>query len=52
MLLYDRNIVLDSCEYVIMSRSEFIVVSFNTNIHQTIHIIAVYKPPSLFLTIF
>ncbi len=33
MLLYDRNIVLDSCESVIMSRSEFIVASFNTNIH-------------------
>jgi hypothetical protein len=52
MLLYDRSIVLDSCEYVKMSRSKFIVASFNINIHRAIHIIVVYKPPSLSLTIF
>ncbi len=52
MLLYDRNIVLDSCEFVIMSGLEFKVASFNTSIHWTIHIIAVYKPPYLSLTIF
>jgi exonuclease III len=52
MLLYDKNIVLNSCEFVTMSRSKFIVASFNTNTHQTIHIIVIYKPPSLSLTIF
>jgi hypothetical protein len=50
MLLYDRSIVLDSCEFVIMSGLEFIVASFHTSIHQTIHVIAIYKPPSLSLT--
>jgi exonuclease III len=52
MLLYDRNIVLDSCECVIMSRSKFLATSFNTNTCRAIHIIAIYKPPSLSLTIF
>jgi hypothetical protein len=32
MLLCDRSIVLDSCESLTMSRSKFIVASFNTNI--------------------
>ncbi len=52
MLLYDRNIVFDSCEFVTMYGLELIVSSFNTNTCQTIHIIVVYKPPSLSLTIF
>jgi hypothetical protein len=52
MLLYDRCIVLDSREFVIMSKLKFIVASFNTKICRTIHIIAIYKPPSLFSTIF
>ncbi len=52
MLLYDRSIVLDSCECVTMSRSKFLATSFNTNTCRAIHIIAIYKPPSLSLTIF
>jgi hypothetical protein len=52
MLLYDISIVLDSCESVIMSRWKFIVASFNTDTCRAIHIIAVYKPPYLSLTIF
>jgi hypothetical protein len=52
MLLYDRSIVLDSCETVIMSGLKFIVASFNTSTRRIVHIIVVYKPPSLSLTIF
>jgi len=51
MLLYDRNIVFDSCEFVTMFGLEFIVASFNTNTRRIVHIIVVYKPPSLSLTI-
>jgi hypothetical protein len=50
MLLYNRNIVLDTCEFVIMSGSKFITASFNIDTHLTIHIIAIYKPPSISLT--
>ncbi len=52
MILYNRNIVFDSCKFVTMFGLEFIVASFNTNTRRTIHIIVVYKPPSLSLTIF
>jgi exonuclease III len=52
MLLYDKNIVLDSCEFVTMSRSKFLATSFNTNTCRAIHIITIYKPPSLSLTNF
>jgi hypothetical protein len=52
MLLYDRNIVLASCEFVTMSKLELIYASFNINTCQAVHIIVVYKPPSLSLTIF
>ncbi len=52
MLLYARSIAFDSCEFVTMSRSGFIVASFNTNTHWVVHKIAIYKPPSLSLTIF
>ncbi len=48
--MYDKSIVSNSCEYVTMYGSEFIATSFNTNTHWTIHIIAIYKPPSLSLT--
>jgi hypothetical protein len=51
MLLYDKNIVLDSCESVTMYGLEFIVTSFNTNTFLVVHIIAIYKPPSLSLII-
>ncbi len=50
MLLYDRSIVLDSCEFVTMYGLEFIATSFNTNTRQIVHIIAIYKSPSLSLT--
>ncbi len=50
--MYDRSIVLDSCEFVTMCRSKFIVASFNTNTRRAVHIIVVYKPPSLSLTFF
>ncbi len=33
MLLYDRSIVLDSCESIIIYGLEFIVTSFNTSTH-------------------
>jgi hypothetical protein len=51
MLLYDKSIVLDSCEFVTMYRSKFIAASFNTNICRVVHIIAVYKPPFISLII-
>jgi len=51
MLLYDRSIVLDSCEFVIMCGLEFIAASFNTTTYRIVHIIVVYKPPFLSLTI-
>jgi hypothetical protein len=47
MLLYDRSIVFDSCEFVTMYRLEFIVASFNTNIHRVVHIIVI--SPYLYL---
>jgi len=44
MLLYDTSIVLDSYEFVTMSRSKFIAASFNTNTCQIVHIIVIYNP--------
>jgi len=52
MLLYDRSIVLDSCEFVTMYRSKCIVASFNTNTRRVVDIIVVYKPLSLSFNIF
>ncbi len=52
MLLYDRIIILDSNESITSFRVEFIIATFNKNICRTIHIIVVYKPPSLSLTTF
>jgi hypothetical protein len=45
MLLHDRTIIHNSSESITNSRIGFIVTTFNKNICQTLHIIAVYKPP-------
>jgi hypothetical protein len=52
MLLYDKTITLDSNESITSFRAKFIVATFNKNIFHVIHIIIVYKPPSLSLTTF
>jgi exonuclease III len=52
MLLYDKSIVFDLCESVTIYGSKFVVASFNTNTCLVVHIIAIYKPPFLSLTIF
>jgi hypothetical protein len=46
------TMLLYSSESITNSGIGFIVTSFNKNICQTVHIIAVYKPPSLSLTTF
>jgi hypothetical protein len=52
MLLYDITIILDSSESTTNYGAEFIVATFNKTTRQAIHIIAIYKPPSLLLTTF
>jgi hypothetical protein len=52
MLLYDRTIIFDSSESITNYGAKFIYATFNKNNHWTIHIIGVYKPPSLSLTTF
>jgi hypothetical protein len=52
MLLYDRIIIFDSSKSITILRAKFIVAIFNKNICRGIHIIVVYKTPSLPLTTF
>jgi hypothetical protein len=52
MILYDRTIIFDSSESITHFGAKFIVATFNKNTHRAIHIIVVYKPPSLSLTTF
>jgi hypothetical protein len=52
MLLYDITIILESSESITNYGVEFIVATFNKTTRQAIHIVVVYKPPSLLLTTF
>jgi len=52
MIIYDNFTTLSSHEIFISLKAEYITATFNANIRKVIHIIAIYKPSTLSLSMF
>jgi len=52
MIIYDNFTTLSSHEIFISLKAEYITTTFNANIRKVIHIIAIYKPSTLSLSMF
>ncbi len=52
MIIYDNFTTLSSHETFTYLRAEYITTTLNTNTRKVIHIISIYKPSTLFLSMF
>jgi hypothetical protein len=52
MIIYDNFTTLSSHETFTSLKVEYIAATFNTNTRKTIHIIAIYRPSTLSLSMF
>jgi hypothetical protein len=52
MIIYDNFTKLSSHEILTFLGFEYIATTFNANIKKAIHIIAIYRPPTLYLSMF